>query len=152
MANMDIWLKQWVSLLKPYERKGYHLYQDNYYDSVHQTNELLPKDMIEEAKKLKKGKVTFRRNQEILLILISHQDKNLVNMILTLHIAEVIETTSRWMGVAKKKPKRIIDYNTHMHGVDTADQYLAYYPFIRKTVKWPKKVFFSLLQCYLFKG
>ena len=35
-----------------------------------------------------------------------------------------------------------------MHGVDTADQYLAYYPFIRKTVKWPKKV----LQCCLFNS
>jgi hypothetical protein len=31
-----------------------------------------------------------------------------------------------------------------MHGVNRADQYLAYYPFIRKTVKWPKKVFFYL--------
>ena len=49
--------------------------------------------MIEEAKKLKKGAVTFRRNQEILLI--SHQDKRLVNMISTLHTAEVTETTSR---------------------------------------------------------
>jgi len=56
------------------------------------------------------------------------------------------------MGVAKKKPKCVRDYNTHMHGVDTADQYLAYYPFIRKTVKWPKKVFFYLLQCCLFNS
>jgi hypothetical protein len=39
-----------------------------------------------------------------------------------------------------------------MHGVDIADQYLAYYPFIRKTVKWPKKVFFYLLQCALFNS
>jgi len=53
-------------LLKPYEGKVYHLYQNNYYNSVHQTNELLqklirvygtirvnrglPKDMIEETK------------------------------------------------------------------------------------------------------
>jgi len=67
-------------LLEPYEAKGYHLYQDNYYNSVHQTNELLqklirvcgtirvnrelPKDVIEGAKKLKKGEVTFRRNQK----------------------------------------------------------------------------------------
>jgi len=49
--------------------------------------------MIEEAKKLKKGEVTFRRNQEILLI--SQQDKKLMNMISTLHTAEVIVTTSR---------------------------------------------------------
>ena len=39
-----------------------------------------------------------------------------------------------------------------MHGVDTADQYLDYYPFIRKTVKWPKKVFFYLLECCLFNS
>jgi len=39
-----------------------------------------------------------------------------------------------------------------MHGVDTADQYLSYYLFIRKTVKWPKKVIFYLLQCCLFNS
>jgi len=54
--------------------------------------------------------------------------------------------------VAKKKPKCVIDYKTHMCGVDTADQYLAHYPFIRKTVKWPKRVFFYLLQCCLFNS
>ena len=54
--------------------------------------------------------------------------------------------------MAKKKPKCIIHYNTHVYGVDTADQYLAYYPFISKTVKWPKKVFCSLLQCCLFNS
>jgi len=96
-------------LLEPYEGKGYHLHQDNYYNSIHQMNELLqklirvcgtirvnrglPKDMIEEAKKLKKGEVTFCRNQKILLI--SHQDQRHVNMISTLHTAEVIETTSK---------------------------------------------------------
>ena len=53
-------------LLESYEGKGYHLYQDNYYNSIRKTNELLqklirvcgtirenrglPKDMIEEAK------------------------------------------------------------------------------------------------------
>ena len=70
-------------------------------------------------------------------------------MISTLHTAEVIETTSRRTGVAKKKHKCVIDYNTHIYGVDTADRYLPYYAFIRKTVKWPKKVFFYLLQCFL---
>jgi hypothetical protein len=36
--------------------------------------------------------------------------------------------------------------------VDTADQYLAYYPLIRKTVKWLKQVFFYLIQCCLFNS
>jgi len=73
-------------------------------------------------------------------------------MISTLHTAEVIETTSRRTGVAKKKPNCIIDYNTHMHSVDTVDRYLAHHPFICKTVKWPKKVFFYLIQCCLFNS
>ena len=30
-------------LLEPYEGKGYQLYQENYYNSVHQMNELLQK-------------------------------------------------------------------------------------------------------------
>jgi hypothetical protein len=110
----------------------------------------LPKDMIEEAKKLKKGEVTFRRKQDVLLV--THHDKRLVNMISTLHTAAVVDVSSRCTGVTKKKPKCVADYNTHMHGVDMADQYLAYYPFIRKTVKWPKKVFFYLLQCALFNS
>ena len=59
------------------------------------------------------------------------------------------------MASRKRKRKRnkcIIDYNTYMQGADTADQYLAYYPFIHKTVTWPKKVFFYLLQCCLFNS
>ena len=65
---------------------------------------------------------------------------------------EIVVDQSERTGVAKKKPKCVIVYNTHMHGVDTADQYLAYYPFIHKTVKWPKKVLFCLLQCCLFSS
>jgi hypothetical protein len=153
-------------LLEPYEGKGHHLYQDNYYNSVRLAEELLqksirvsgtirvhrglPKDMIEEAKMLKKGEVTFRRKQDVLLV--SHQDKRLVNMISTLHTVAVVDDSSRRTGVTKKKPKCVVDCNTHMHGVDTADQYLAYYPFIRKTVKWPKKAFFCLLQCAIFNS
>ena len=64
-------------------------------------NHGLPKDMIEEAKKLKKGEVTFLRNQDILLI--SHKDKRLVNMISTLHTAEVTETTRRRTGCDKEE-------------------------------------------------
>jgi hypothetical protein len=107
--------------------------------------------MIEEARKLKKGEVTFHRKQDVLLV--SHQDNRLINMISTLHTAAVVDDWSRRTGITEKKPKCIVNYNTHMLGVDTAEQYLAYYPFIRKTVKWPKKVFFFyLLQCALFNS
>jgi hypothetical protein len=103
--------------------------------------------MIEKTKNLKKGEVTFRRKQ------VTHQDKRLVKIISTLHTTAVVDdNSSRRTGVTKKKPKCVADYNTHMHGVYTADQYLAYYPFTHKTVKWPKKVFFYLLQCALFNS
>ena len=51
-------------------------------------NHGLSKDMTEEGKNLKKGEVTFCSNQEILLI--SHKDNRIINMISTLHTAEVI--------------------------------------------------------------
>jgi hypothetical protein len=72
-------------------------------------------------------------------------------MISTLHTAAEVDDWSRCTGITNKKPQ-YIHYNTHMHGVDKADQHLACYPFICKTVKWPKKVFFYLLQCALFNS
>ncbi|PSN56867.1 hypothetical protein C0J52_00662 [Blattella germanica] len=39
-----------------------------------------------------------------------------------------------------------------MHIVDLADQYLALYPFTRKTIKWLKKLFLYLIQCTLFNA
>jgi hypothetical protein len=107
--------------------------------------------MTEKQKQLKKGEATFRRKQNVLLV--THQDKRLVNIISTLHTAAVVDDdSSRRTGVTKKKPKCVADYNTHMRCVATAGQCLAYCPFIRKTVKWPKKVFFYLLQCARFNS
>jgi len=37
-------------------------------------------------------------------------------------LIEVVADQSRRMGVAKKKPRCVIFYNTHMHGVDAVDQ------------------------------
>jgi hypothetical protein len=42
-------------------------------------------------------------------------------MISTLHTVAVVGDKSRCTGVTKKKLKCIVDYKTHMHGVDTAD-------------------------------
>ena len=39
-----------------------------------------------------------------------------------------------------------------MKDVDRADQYLSYYSVLRKTVKWPKKVAFWLINCALFSS
>jgi hypothetical protein len=110
ICNMHVYdgksgpLTETVSLLlQPCEGKGYHVHQDNCYNSVCLAKELLqksiqvcgtirakcglPKDMVQEPKMLKKGEVTFCRKQDVLLV--SHHDKRLVNMISILHTAAV---------------------------------------------------------------
>ena len=47
---------------------------------------------------------------------------------------------------ASVKPKVVDDYNRSMNGVDKADQYTVYYSFIRKSVKWWRKLFFWLFE------
>jgi hypothetical protein len=51
-----------------------------------------------------------------------------------------------------KKPCAVVQYNNFMKGVDRADQYLSYYPVLRKTVKWSKKVVVYLPNCTLFNA
>ncbi|XP_045536705.1 piggyBac transposable element-derived protein 4-like [Papilio machaon] len=41
-----------------------------------------------------------------------------------------------------QKPKIVIDYTKNMRGVDRADQYAATYCFLRKSLKWWRKLFF----------
>jgi hypothetical protein len=36
-------------------------------------------------------------------------------------------------------PEYVAGYSAFLHGVDNAVHYLALYPFMRETVKWPKK-------------
>ena len=44
-----------------------------------------------------------------------------------------------------EKPHMMMQYNKYMGGVDANDQLLKYLLFSRRTLKWWKKVFFSLL-------
>jgi len=43
------------------------------------------------------------------------------------------------------KPDCILAYNDNMCGVDRSDQLTAYYPPLRKTLKWYKKVILHML-------
>jgi hypothetical protein len=130
---------------------------DNYYNSVQLTKNLyelnttvcgtirqnrgLPKDFRNQQMGLKRGEMTFGLEGE--LFLVSWMDKKLIS---TIHSAEMVKIPSKF-GRNEMKPECIADYNQCMHGVGTADQYLALYPFIRKTCKWPKKcsfIYFSV--------
>jgi hypothetical protein len=70
------------------------------------------------------------------------------NMISTIHSANIKKDIQKY-GYRKIKPECTADYKKYMNGMDNVDQYLALYPVIRKTVKWPKKLFVHSLQCTL---
>ena len=44
------------------------------------------------------------------------------------------------------KPKVIVEYTKNMGGVETSDHYCASYLFLRKSVKWWRKMFFWMLE------
>ena len=50
------------------------------------------------------------------------------------------------MNATQEKPVVVYKYNHSMNGVDRADQYTVYYSFIRRSVKWWRKVFFWMLE------
>jgi hypothetical protein len=70
-------------------------------------NHGLPRDMIQEAQQLKKGEVTFHRKRDVLLL--SFRDKRVINMICTLHTAQITDAPSRRSGKTKMKSKCVID-------------------------------------------
>src|SRR5215469_13599735 len=152
------------TLLEPYLDQNYHVYQDNYYNHVTIAETLLsrqvrvcgtirvnrgfPPEMKNESQSLKRGETTFRRKGEILLQ--SWRDTHVVNMISTIHDSTMVDVP--WRNEVLKKPICIFQYNIFMKGVDRADQYLSFYSLLRKTVKWPKKVAFWLINCALFNS
>jgi hypothetical protein len=91
------------------------------------------------TKNIEKRGMTFRREGETLLL--SWVDKKPINMISTMHSTDMTYVIDKY-GRRKMKPGCVTDYNAFIQGVDNADQYLALHPFMRKTVKWPKKAIF----------
>ena len=54
--------------------------------------------------------------------------------------------TVRSRCTTQQKPVVVDLYNHSMYGVDRADQYTVYYSFVRRSVKWWRKVFFWLME------
>jgi len=142
------------TVVSPFTDVWHHLYMDNYYNSVDNTEALLQKKIricgtirknrgLPECLKktnLKKEETIFRRKNEILVQV--WQSKKEVSLISSIHSAEMKESNNVDRIKRQKiiKPNALIDYNKYMKGVDRADQYLSYYSILRKTVKWTKRL------------
>ncbi|XP_069190955.1 piggyBac transposable element-derived protein 4-like [Procambarus clarkii] len=159
-----------MGLIELLKNKRYHLYMDNYYNSV-RLSELLfevgiytcgtirmqrgaPKTLQIRAKgKLPVDTTVFERRDNTFIIL--WKDKRVVSLITTCHNADTQQVerrkrvrnhdgTSSVKQVTVNKPNAICDYNSNMKGVDHFDQMVKYYHFTRKSLKWTKKMTYFL--------
>ncbi|XP_046827867.1 piggyBac transposable element-derived protein 4-like [Vespa crabro] len=108
--------------------KGYHMYTDRYYTSIPLAEELIKMNCFLTD--------TIKTSRKYLPMLI--KKPKFVR-------ASLISVDRRVRGgelVRIQKPKIVIDYTKNMRGVDRADQYAATYCFLRKSLKWWRKLFF----------
>ena len=158
---------------------GHHVYMDNYYNSPQLLNKLLEdkthgagtvktnrKGLSEAVKRaghhkgsckkedehgLKPGEMCFRRNDKLLFL--KWKDKRDVYILSSIHTANKATKIQRnFRGEQITKPVPVLEYNKYMFGVDLADQYLQYYQFLRKTVKWSKKFFIHCLNMVIINA
>ena len=73
------------------------------------------------------------------------QDKRTITVLSTTESCNIVQVRTH-RGQLKQKPQVVQQYNDHMLGVDKMDQLATYYSFLRKSVKWWRKVLFWLLE------
>ena len=153
-----------MKLSELYHNKGHHIYVDNFYTSPTLFNSLWKVDTgacgtlrcnrtgtpmdIRKPPRLAKGDIITARDEK--LFFLKWKDKREVTILTTLHDDSLISKRRRTSSVPGGfeeilKPKAVEQYNKYMGGVDKLDQFLAYYGFSRRTFKWWRKAFFSLL-------
>ena len=159
------------TLLGDLTGQGYHLYMDNYYNSVGLCEELLAKNThvcgtlrlnrgapeeIQQASKsnLSAGQTLVRHQGKVMVL--AWNDNKIVRMVSTLHHTTMgsVRVWRKAAGgrVTLEKPQYVLDYNNKMNGVDKLDQNLSYYPFTRKSYKWTNKFMMYMFSIALFNS
>ena len=150
-----------LKLMKPFLNKGYHVFTDNFYNSVALTEYLSkqktyitgtlrrdrkrnPESVI--SKKLKEGEMVWCSLNDITVC--KWKDKREVLTISNAHQAEMVSVSNR-RGKEKMKPNIVKDYNEAMSGIDRSDQMLSYNSALRKTLRWYKKVGVHMFEIFL---
>lgn len=153
-----------LKLANNYLNNGHSIFMDNFYNSYSLAKKLLekntyctgtlragrkesPKDII--TKKLQKGE-TYAAYRDGIMIG-KWRDKREVLYISTEFCNEMVETHNK-RGVLKEKPRPIAEYNKYMGGIDRMDQMMAYYPCVRKTLRWYKKLGIHMFQLLFYNA
>ena len=151
--------------------QGYHIFMDNYYNSVQLAQEMFNKGIhlsgtlrlnrgapqvlrhIAHYKVMAIGDTVFRKKGDVFVVL-WRSPARIVPMITNSGSPVTEEYTYRKKGgrnrpyveIPMSRPKVIRHYTAYMGGVDLFDQMVNYYSFARRTVRWSKKVVMYLLQ------
>ena len=150
-----------LKLMKPLLSKGYHVFTDNFYNSVALTEYLSkqktyitgtlrrdrkrnPESVI--SKKLKEGEMIWRCLNDITVC--KWKDKREVLTISNAHQAEMVSVSNR-RGKEKMKPNIVKDYNEAMSGIERSRQMLSHNSALRKTLRWYKKVGVHMFEIFL---
>lgn len=138
--------------------QGYHIGLDNYFTSpklfldlfqrrtlatgtVRSNRKGLPKQLLKA--KLNSGEVSERRKGPLLCV--AYKDHGKRPILLSTETKAGYGTSLTSTGVERRKPKCVIAYNSAMGGVDCSDARLYAYLSERRTLKWTKKLVFSLM-------
>ena len=152
-----------LHLLQPYLDNGYHVYTDRYYTSIplakalHERstsftgtvmrNRIHLPEAIRKPSALADNEVrAYRADRFLALEWKAKKKKKSLVMLSTQSSAQMTTVRVRWSQETLQKPVVVDEYNHSMNGVDMADQNSVYYPFIRKTRKWWRKLFFWLFE------
>ena len=162
-ASLPVLAQTVLHLLSPYLGKGHHVFCDRFYSSLplvqtlseqqtHYTGTIVKNrvglpDAIRSPFTLgDDDTMQFRCERFMVIAWRAKSKKTPVIMVSSACSARMTEVRNR-KGEVLQKPVAVDTYNHSMNGVDRNDQHCTYYSFVRKTLKWWRKMFFYLLEC-----
>ena len=151
-------------LLEPLINKGYWVYCDSYNTSTDLVSDLaakktmfvgtvqknrrgLPRELM--LMNIKKGESVYRRKGPI--VALKWKDKREVQLLTSCLDPRLTQTVTTRTGETVK-PTIVADYSNNMAGVDQSDQFLAYVPLNRRSLKWWRKLFLHLMTLSITQG
>ena len=141
--------------------KGYHVFTDNYYNSIPLTEVMtarftyitgtLNKKRVGipypiKRLQLVRGEHCWMRSGST--VVCKWKDKREVLTITNAHKVEMCDVMNN-RGKVSQKPNVVADYNNGMSGIDLSDQMISYYSNLRKTLKWYRKVALQIIEVLL---
>ena len=162
-AHLPVLCRSVLHLVSPYFGKGHHVFADQFYSSIplvqtlgdqqtHFTGTIvnnrvgLPDPIWSPFCLGDDESIQFRSGNQMVIAWRARSRKVPVILISSSCSATLKDVTNH-RGDQIKKPLAVDRYNHSMNGVDRNDQHCIYYSFIRKTLKWWRKLFFYLLEC-----